>query len=127
MTRTGGTAAFDLTYATADGTATAGSDYVAQPSGTVSFAAGDLTKTISVTINGDTTVEPDETFFVNLLSATNGGTIVKSQGLGTIANDDRGERRQHLDQRCHDHRGQCRDHDCHLHGEPHRRNRSLRP
>ena len=54
----------------------------------MSFAAGDLTKTISVTINGDTTVEPDETYFVNLLSATNGGTLVKSQGLGTIANDD---------------------------------------
>ena len=88
VTRTGGTAAFDLTYATADGTATAGSDYVAQPTGTVSFAAGDLTKTISVTINGDTTVEPDETFFVNLLNATNGGTIVDAQGLGTITNDD---------------------------------------
>jgi hypothetical protein len=88
VTRTGGTAAFDLTYATADGTATAGSDYVAQPTGTVSFAAGDLTKTISVTINGDTTVEPDETFFVNLLSASNGGTIVDAQGLGTISNDD---------------------------------------
>jgi len=88
VTRTGGNAAFDLTYATADGTATAGSDYVAQPTGTVSFAAGDLTKTISVTINGDTIVEPDETFFVNLLGATNNGTIVKSQGVGTITNDD---------------------------------------
>ena len=88
VTRTGGNAAFDLTYATADGTATGGSDYVAQPTGTVSFAAGDLTKTISVTINGDTTVEPDETFFVNLLNATGGGTIVKSQGIGTITNDD---------------------------------------
>ena len=88
VTRTGGTAAFDVSYATADGTAAAGSDYVAQPTSTVSFAAGDLSKTISVTINGDTTVEPDETFFVNLLSATNGGTIVKSQGIGTITNDD---------------------------------------
>jgi len=88
VTRTGGTAAFDISYATADGTATAGSDYVAQPTSTVSFAAGDLSKTISVTINGDTTVEPDETFFVNLLSATNGGAIVKSQGIGTITNDD---------------------------------------
>ncbi len=73
---------------TADGSATAGSDYVAQPTGTVSFAAGDLTKTISVTINGDTTVEPNETFFVNLTGVTNGGTIIKSQGVGTIANDD---------------------------------------
>src|SRR5512132_2254515 len=88
VTRTGGTAAFDISYATADGTATAGSDYVAQPTSTVSFAAGDLSKTISVTINGDTTVEPDETFFFNLLSATNGGAIVKSQGIGTITNDD---------------------------------------
>src|SRR5207237_822486 len=88
VTRSGGTAAFDLTYATADSSATAGIDYVSQPSGTVSFAAGDLTKTISVTINGDTTVEADETYFVNLLSATNGGTFVKSQGVGTITNDD---------------------------------------
>src|SRR5436190_23298661 len=88
VTRSGGTAAFDLTFATADGSATAGSDYVSQPSGAVSFAAGDLTKTISVTINGDTTVELDETYFVNLLSATNGGTLVKSQGVGTITNDD---------------------------------------
>src|SRR6185312_12199837 len=90
VTRTGGNAAFDLTYATADGTATAGSDYVAQPTGTVSFAAGDLTKTLSVTINGDTVVEPNETFFVNLTGVTNGGTIVKNQGVGTIANDDTG-------------------------------------
>ncbi|WP_407153952.1 Calx-beta domain-containing protein [Bradyrhizobium sp. STM 3557] len=88
VTRSGGTAAFAVNYATADGTATAGSDYVGQPTGTLSFAAGDLTKTISVTINGDTTVEPDETFFVNLSGATNGGTITKSQGVGTIANDD---------------------------------------
>ena len=88
VSRASGTAAFDVNFATADGTATAGSDYVAQPTGTLSFAAGDLTKTISVTINGDTAVEPDETFFVNLTGVTNGGTIVKSQGVGTIANDD---------------------------------------
>ena len=65
-----------------------GSDYVAQPTSTLSFAAGDLTKTVSVTINGDTTVEPNETFFVNLSNATNGGTITRSQGTGTISNDD---------------------------------------
>ena len=88
VTRSGGTAAFNVNYATADGTATASSDYVAQPTSTLSFAAGDLTKTISVTINGDTTVEPNETFSVNLSGATNGGTITKSQGTGTIVNDD---------------------------------------
>ena len=88
VTRTGGTAAFDVNYATANDTATAGSDYVAQPTSTVSFAAGDLSKTISVTINGDTTVEPNETFFVNLTNASNGGNIVDAQGRGTITNDD---------------------------------------
>ena len=73
-------------YATANGTATAGSDYVAT-SGRLSFAAGQLTRTVSVTINGDTTVEPDETLFVNLSSPT-GATIADAQGIGTIANDD---------------------------------------
>ena len=57
-------------------------------SGTLNFAAGTSTQTVSVTINGDTIYEPNETFFVNLTGATNGGTITKSAGLGTIANDD---------------------------------------
>ena len=56
-----------VNFATADGTATAASgDYVAT-SGTLTWAAGDnAAKTIGVTVNGDTTVEPDETFYVNL-------------------------------------------------------------
>jgi serralysin len=82
-----GTAAFAIDFATADGTAAAGSDYVAT-SGTLSFAAGQSARTVSVTINGDTSVEPNETFFVNLTNATNGGTILDGQGLGTISNDD---------------------------------------
>jgi len=57
-------------------------------SGTLNFAAGTSTQTVSVTINGDTIYEPNETFFVNLTGATNGGTITKGAGLGTIANDD---------------------------------------
>ena len=73
-------------YATADGTAEAGSDYVAT-SGTLSFAAGVTSKTVKVTVNGDTTIEPDETFFVNLSNASN-ATIADTQGLGTIENDD---------------------------------------
>jgi hypothetical protein len=82
-----GTAAFAVDFATANGTAAAGSDYVAT-TGTLSFAAGQATRTVSVTINGDTSVEPNETFFLNLANATNGGTIVDGQGLGTITNDD---------------------------------------
>ncbi|KAF0249046.1 MAG: Endoglucanase, partial [bacterium] len=73
-------------FATANGTATAGSDYVAS-SGTLTFAPGVTSQTISVTVNGDNTVEPDETFFVNLTNLTN-AIIGDSQGLGTITNDD---------------------------------------
>jgi hypothetical protein len=82
-----GTAAFTVDFATANGTAAAGSDYVAT-AGSLSFAAGQATQTVSVTINGDTTVEPNETFFVNLTNATDSGTILDGQGLGTITNDD---------------------------------------
>ena len=75
-----------VNYATADGTATAGSDYQAT-SGTLTFAPGETSKTITVLVNGDTTVEPDETFFVNLSNPTN-ATIAKGQGIGVINNDD---------------------------------------
>ena len=87
VTRTGLTSgASSVKFATANGTATAGSDYVGK-SGTVSWAAGDKSaKTISITINGDTTVEPNETFFVNLSSAT-GATIATAKGIGTILNN----------------------------------------
>ncbi|MEA2834718.1 MAG: serralysin [Methylobacteriaceae bacterium] len=90
VTRSGGTAAFSVNYTTADGTAAVGdNDYVAR-SGTLSFAAGVNTQTISVTVNGDTRVEPDETFFVNLSGVTNGATISASRGTGTIVDDDTG-------------------------------------
>jgi hypothetical protein len=73
-------------FATADGTATAGSDYVAN-SGTVTFNPNVTSQPITVLVNGDTTVEPNETFFVNLSNPTN-ATIADNQGLGTIVNDD---------------------------------------
>ena len=52
-------------YATANGTATAGSDYTAA-SGDVTFAAGQTSKTITVAVLGDRLAEPNETFVVNL-------------------------------------------------------------
>ena len=55
--------------------------------GTLSFTAGQTSKTISVTVNGDTTVEPNETFLVNL-SSPSGATLADAQGQGTITNDD---------------------------------------
>jgi hypothetical protein len=78
--------AVTVNYATANGTATAGSDYVAT-SGTLSFAPGETTKTVSVTVNGDTTLEPNETVLLNLSGAV-GGSILTPQAVGTILNDD---------------------------------------
>jgi M6 family metalloprotease-like protein len=75
-----------VNYATANGTATAGSDYLAA-SGTLTFNAGQTSRTVVVTVNGDVVVEPNETFYVNLSSAS-GATIADAQGLGTITNDD---------------------------------------
>src|SRR5262249_53693092 len=75
-----------VAYATADGTATVGSDYQAA-SGTLTFAPGETSKTITVRVNGDRLAEPNETFVVNLSSPTN-ATIAEGQGVGTILDDE---------------------------------------
>ncbi|MCY7348527.1 MAG: hypothetical protein LH614_20250, partial [Pyrinomonadaceae bacterium] len=75
-----------VNYATADGTATAPTDFQTA-SGTLSFALGEISKTITVSVNGDTTVEPNETFTVNLSGAAN-AVIAAGVGTGTILNDD---------------------------------------
>ena len=74
-------------YATANGTAAAGSDYLAK-SGTLAFPPGTTTQRIVVHVLGDKKNEPNETFFVNLSNATN-ATIADGQGRGTIHDDDR--------------------------------------
>jgi len=74
-------------YATTNGTATAPSDYTAIASTLLTFNPGDTIKTVAVTINGDISLEPDETFTVNLTNPTN-ATISKASGTGTIQNDD---------------------------------------
>ena len=73
-------------WETSDGTATAGTDYTAG-SGTLTFNAGDETKTISVTVAGDDADEPNETLTVTLSNAP-GATIGKATGTGTITDDD---------------------------------------
>jgi uncharacterized protein len=82
------TADVTVNYATADGSATAPSDYAAA-SGILTFPAGTtvLTQMISVGVNGDTTIEPDETFNVTLSNPAN-ATLVTATGTGTIQNDD---------------------------------------
>lgn len=76
---------FDI--ATADGTAQAGSDYVAKTLTGQTIPAGSSTYTFDVIVNGDTNAELTETFFVNLSNVTN-AIPLDSQGLGTIVNDD---------------------------------------
>jgi hypothetical protein len=75
-----------MSWATANGTATAPSDYTAA-TGTITFNPGVTTRSIAVSTNGDTTVEPNETLFVNLSGASN-VTILDAQGQGTIQNND---------------------------------------
>jgi hypothetical protein len=76
-----------VNYATANGTATtADHDYQSQ-SGTLTFAPGETSKTISIVIYGDTKKEADETFSVNLSGATN-ATLLDGTGIGAILNDD---------------------------------------
>ncbi len=85
-------AAYDQTisvnYATRDGTATvAGNDYVAK-TGTLTFAAGETSKTFTVTIKGDKKREANEYFQVLLSGASSNALISYEYGLGTILNDD---------------------------------------
>jgi hypothetical protein len=75
-----------VAYATGNGTATAGSDYQAA-SGTLTFAPGETSKTITVLVKGDRVGEPNEAFVVNLSSSTN-ATIGDGHGVGTIVDDE---------------------------------------
>ena len=75
-----------VNFATADGTATAGTDFQSS-SGTLTFAPGDTSKTVSVPIIDDIVDEPDEIFLVNLSNPTN-ATISDARGEGTITDDD---------------------------------------
>jgi uncharacterized delta-60 repeat protein len=87
VTASGGVCApITFHYATADGTATAPSDYTAR-SGTATIAVNQSSTTISIPVDGESFPEPDETFFVNLDSPIN-ATIADAQAVITIQNDD---------------------------------------
>ena len=76
-----------VNYATSNGTATAGVDYVAT-SGTIKFKPWQTTATITVPLIGDTVVEPGETFFVTLSNPSWRATITRAVATGRILNDD---------------------------------------
>lgn len=73
-------------YASADDSATAGSDYIAG-AGTVTFNTGDSQQQLTISVNGDTDVEGDEQFFVNLTNSIN-ATLADNQAVGVIQDDD---------------------------------------
>ena len=73
-------------WATADGTAAAGTDYTAG-NGSLTFGAGEVSKTVSVPVTGDNVDEPNETFTVTL-SNPSGASLGRAEGTGTITDDD---------------------------------------
>ena len=74
-------------FSTADGTAAAPADY-APATGTVTFAPGQTSATVTVAVNGDTVDELDEAFSVDLSGAV-GAAITDGHGVGTVLDDDR--------------------------------------
>ena len=69
-------------YATADGSAVAGADYVAK-SGSLTFQPGETAKTVNVTVNGDGIAEGPETFTLELSSPAN-GNLADSRGVASV-------------------------------------------
>ena len=76
-----------VNYATADGTAVAGTEFTGIPSTPLTFNPGTTTRNINVTIADDSVDEEDKTYNVNLSSAVN-ASITGLTGLGTIIDDD---------------------------------------
>ena len=75
-----------VSYATGNGTALAGSDYIAT-NGILTFAPGTTNQNVLVSVLGDVVIENNETFFMNLSSPIN-AVLARSQAVGTITNDD---------------------------------------
>ena len=89
VTRSGGNASgVTVDYATSDGTATDGSDYIAT-SGTLTFAAGQTRRTFTIPIIGDALDEPNETVILTLSNPTGGATLgTQSTAVLTIVDND---------------------------------------
>ncbi len=77
-----------MSFATIDGSArTSNNDYVAR-TGTLTFAPGETTKTITIEVKGDSKRESDEYFYLDLFGLSSNALFGKSRGIGTILNDD---------------------------------------
>ncbi len=87
LSQPAGTSGVTFDIATADGTASAGSDYVVNSLTSQTIPAGSTTYSFDVTVNGDVAPEANETFFVNVTNVT-GATVADGQGQGTIIDND---------------------------------------
>ncbi|WP_428664107.1 beta strand repeat-containing protein [Reyranella sp.] len=90
VTRTGDTSVAHIAHWAVGGAAVTGADFAGGvlPSGTVIFAAGQTSRTITVNVAGDTAVEANEAFTVTLSSPSTGATLGTATATGTILNDD---------------------------------------
>ena len=80
--------AVTVSYRTVNGTATTGDgDYIAK-TGTLTFAPGETTKTITIEVRRDKKREANETFYVDLFDNSSNSLLNKNRGIGTILNDD---------------------------------------
>ena len=80
--------AVTLSFKTVNGTATTSdSDYIAK-TGTITFAPGETTKTITIEVKGDSKKEANETFYLDLFNNSSNALFTKNRGSGTIMNDD---------------------------------------
>jgi hypothetical protein len=80
--------AVTMSFKTTDGTAsTSDNDYVAK-TGTLTFAPGETTKTITIEVKGDSKQEANETFSLDLFGLSSNALFTRSRGTGTIRNDD---------------------------------------
>jgi disulfide oxidoreductase YuzD len=87
ISRTDNLSSVSVQYKTSDGTANT-SDYTTVSPNTLSFPiGGSLSKTVTVSVKGDTAVESDETFYLDLSNCT-GCNLADSQGMATITNND---------------------------------------
>jgi hypothetical protein len=77
-----------VSFQTVDGTATTSdNDYVAR-TGTLTFAPGETTKTITIVVQGDSKRESNEEFYLDLSDNSSNSVLDKKRGIGTIRNDD---------------------------------------
>ncbi len=66
----------------------AGRFYADANTGTLTFAPGETTKTITIEVKGDSKKEANETFYLDLFGNSSHSLFTKNRGLGTILNDD---------------------------------------